>query len=130
MILRALVLWLIIALAETLHGILRVKLLNRRVGDHRARQIGVFTGSGIIVVIAYLSAPWLGAFSAGQLLGIGLLWLLLMLAFEIALGRLVFHASWPRIAADFDIRQGGLLAIGMAVLFLAPWIAAKLRGLI
>lgn len=45
-------------------------------------------------------------------------------------GRLVFRASWQRLASDFDFRQGGLLAIGMAVLFFAPLIAAKLRGLI
>ena len=53
-----------------------------------------------------------------------------MLAFEIAFGRLVFHASWQRLAADFDFRKGGLLSIGMAVLLVAPLLAAKLRGLV
>jgi len=32
--------------------------------------------------------------------------------------------------ADFDPRQGGLLAIGMCILFDAPILVAKLRGLI
>ena len=44
MIIKALVIWLLIAVADVLHGVLRVSLLNRRVGDHRARQIAVFTG--------------------------------------------------------------------------------------
>jgi hypothetical protein len=51
-LLKALLICLIIAVAEILNGILRVRLLKRRVGDHRARQIAVFTGSGIIFIIA------------------------------------------------------------------------------
>ena len=130
MILKALVIWLLIAVAEVLHGVLRVALLNRRVGDRRARQIGVFSGSVIILVIAWLFVPWIGAARADSLLGIGALWLVLMLAFDVAFGRWVFRASWSRITAEFDPRQGGLLALGMFGLFLSPWIAAKLRGLI
>lgn len=129
MIIKALVIWMLIAAAEVLHGVLRVSLLNRRVGDHRARQIGVFTGSAIILIISWLTVPWLGAFTDGQLFGIGFLWLALMLAFEIAFGRLVFHASWQRLASDFDFRKGGLLSIGVLVLFAAPFLAARLHRL-
>jgi hypothetical protein len=129
-LLKAFSIWLLIAAAEILHGILRVRLLNRRVGDHRARQIAVFTGSGIILVIAWLSVPWLGASTTDQWLGVGLLWLTLMLALEVGFGRLVVRASWQRLAADFDFRKGGLLSIGMAVLLVAPLLVAKLRGLV
>jgi hypothetical protein len=54
----------------------------------------------------------------------------LMLAFEIAFGRLVFRASWQRIAAAFDFRKDGLLSIGMIVLLIAPLLMTKLRGLV
>ena len=130
MIIKALVIWMLIAVAEVLHGVLRVSLLNRRVGDHRARQIGVFTGSAIILIISLLTVPWLGASTNGQLFGIGFLWLMLMLAFEIAFGRLVFRASWQRLASDFDFRKGGVLSIGMLILFAAPFLATKLHGLL
>lgn len=129
MILRAFVIWVLIAAAEVAHGILRVKLLNRRVGDRRARQIAVFTGSALIVLIAWILTPWLGASTASQCFWIGFMWFVLMLAFELWLGRL-FGFSWKRLAADFDLRKGGLLSIGMAVLWIAPWIGAKLHGLI
>jgi len=52
-----------------------------------------------------------------------------MLGLEIAFGRLIFRVSWKRLAADFDFRQGGLLSLGMLVLFLAPFLAAKGSGL-
>jgi hypothetical protein len=129
-LLKALMVWLLIAVAEVLHGIVRVRLLNRRVGDHRARQIGVFTGSVIILMISWFAVPWLRASTTGQLLGIGFFWLALMLALEVGFGRLVFRASWQRIAADFDFRKGGLLAVGMLVLLIAPVLVAKLRGLV
>ena len=44
-------------------------------------------------------------------------------------GRLVFRASWQRLASDFDFRKGGLLSIGMLILFAAPFLATKLRSL-
>ncbi len=49
---KAVIVWVAIAFAEMVQGILRVRLLNRRVGDHRARQIGVATGSLLILAIA------------------------------------------------------------------------------
>jgi len=125
MLFRAVIVWMAIALAETVHGILRVRLLNRRVGDHRARQIGVGTASLIILAIAWLTVPWIAPASRGDALGVGAFWLAAMLAFEIILGRLVFHATWDRIVADFDLRRGGLLGFGMLVLFFAPLLLAR-----
>jgi len=128
MMFRALIVWLLIALAEVLQGILRVRFLNRRVGDHRARQIGVFVASAIILVITWIAIPWVGTGHAPDLLGIGMVWLVLMLALDIGFGRLVFHASWDRIFAELDVRRGGLLGFGMLVIFFAPLFMAKLRG--
>lgn len=130
MVARGLLIGLLIALAEVFQGFLRVTYLNRHVGDRRARQIGVFTGSAIILVIAWFTVPWIGAGTSRQLLGVGALWLVLMLALDIGFGRYVFHASWQRLLAEFDVRRGGLLGIGMFVLFVAPLLVAKLRGLI
>lgn len=129
-ILRAFLAWLIIAAAEVLQGILRVRFLNRRVGDHRARQVGVATGCGLIFGIAWFSVPWIGAKTWPGLLGVGLLWFALMLTFDLSFGRLVFRAPWSRIAADFDPRRGNFLGLGMIFVFAAPLLVAKFRGLI
>ena len=42
-------------------------------------------------------------------------------------GRYGAHASWSRIASDYNLFQGGLLPIGLLVLTAAPLIAAKFR---
>lgn len=118
--------WMLIAAVETVHGILRVRFLNPLVGDHRARQIAVFSGSALILLMARFVVPPLGIHSRMGLLSVGLLWLLLMLGYEIILGRWVFHLSWKRIGSDFNLRQGGLLVFGMIVLFLAPLLVMRL----
>ena len=54
---RSIEVWLVISVAETVHGIARVTLLQPLVGDFAARQITVFTASLIIVAIALPGPP-------------------------------------------------------------------------
>ena len=62
------------------------------------------------------------------MLAVGVFWLGLTLAFEILFGRFVVGASWERLAADYNVLEGGLLPFGMLVLLLSPFIAMKIRG--
>ncbi len=127
MILKAILVWVIIAVGETINGIFRVHYLSRKVGSHRARQFALISGSLVILLIGWIAVPWIGPDSYRECLLLGLVWLLLMLAFDIAFGRFVFHYSWGRIAADFDVRKGNFLAIGMLVIFLTPLLVTKLH---
>jgi hypothetical protein len=124
---RAVLAWLLIALAETLHGAVRAMWLVPLVGDLASRQIGVLTGSVIVLIIAWATFDWMGARNRADQWGVGLLWLALMLAFEIGLG-LAVGAGWERLLADYLPWKGGFMLAGMAVLALAPWIAARLRS--
>lgn len=129
MIAKAVLAWILIAAAETAHGILRVKLLNPRVGDRRARRFSVFTGTALIMLVGWFAVPRIGPSSAHECLLVGSLWLALMVLFDVGLGRLYFHFSWRRIMDDFDVRKGGLLGFGMVALFFTPLAVAKVRGL-
>ena len=124
---RALSVWLLLTVAEFAHGILRASLLAPRVGDLRSR-IGVGTGALIIFAITVLTVRWMGARRPRALLAIGGVWLALTTVVEIGLGRVLLRYSWDRVSADFDVRRGGLLLLGLAVLALAPLLAARLRG--
>jgi len=125
---RAIAVWLVLICAEILHGIARGIFLVPHVGEFRSNQIGVFTGSIIILVIALTFVRWIGASRTADLLAVGALWLVLTLAFEIGFGRFVVGASWERLAADYNVPEGGLLPFGMLVQLFAPLIAGKLRG--
>lgn len=125
---KALLIGLLIAAAETIQGILRVRWLNRRLGDKRARRLAVIPGSLIILIIAWGFTPWIGISTPLEAFSTGLLWVALLLTYDLALGRYVFHFPWARLRADFDPRTGGMLGLGMIVLGLAPWLMGSLRG--
>lgn len=129
-ILRAFLIWILIALTEFLLGILRVRLLNRRVGDHKARQIGVGVSCLFFLLITHLTLPWIAATNPAELIILGLFWVCLMLVLDLAVGRLIFHFPWMRIAADFDPRRGNLLGIGMLFLFVTPLLVGAFRGVL
>jgi hypothetical protein len=128
--LRSIVVWLVFILAESLNGTVRNLWLVPSLGDFWAHQISFFTGSILVLAIATIFVKWLHATRISQLLNIGVLWLVLTLTFEICLGRFILGYSWERIAADYNLLQGGLMPFGLLLLTLAPLIAAKIRGVL
>lgn len=126
---RALGIWVALLVTESAHGIVRRLVLEPQLGDLRARQVSVFTGAGLIVLVLWLTLRWLGAHTRRRWWQLGLLWLTLTLAFELGLGR-ALGASWDRIASDFNPRQGGLLGFGMLVIGFAPRLLAARCGLV
>jgi len=125
---RAFLVWLLMMAAESIHGVLRTLYLVPLVGDFHALQIGAIVGSAIVVTVAYLCIQWIGAKSAHALWMVGLMWLILTLCFEFALGRYALGYPWQRMLADYNFLRGGLLLFGMGVLGLSPWIASALRS--
>lgn len=123
---RAILVWMLIVLAETGHGAIRQLLVAPVIGDLPARQIGVFIGCGIIFAIAWLTARWMGARTRRSQWQAGVLWVALTLAFEIILGRML-GLSWFRILSDYNLARGGLMLIGLAFMFTAPRLAWALR---
>lgn len=126
--LRAVGLWLVLMAAETLHGLWRVKVLSVWLGDEFARDVAVFTGSLIILLITFACIDWIPARDARTLLLVGLTWVVLTIGFELALGRFAFHLSLAEIAEDFNLFRGRLLPLGLLFLLFFPLLAARLRG--
>ena len=126
--LRATSLWLLLMAAETLQGLWRVKVLAPWIGEENARDVGVFTGTLIVLLITFACIDWIPARDARTLLLVGATWVGLTIGYEVALGRMAFDLSWGEIAADFDLSRGRLLYLGLIVLLFSPLLAAWLRG--
>ena len=124
---RGFAIWALLMLAEVLHGTARVLVLAPLVGDFRSRQIGVVTGSIIFLVLAFVFIGWIGARDSRELFGLGALWVVWTLAFELVLGRYVFDQTWERLLSDYAIWKGGLMPVGLLTLGLAPWIATQAK---
>lgn len=125
--LRAIVVWIVIILAETVHGIARIQILEPSVGEFRARQMAVFSGAAIIFLVTRSLIRWIGANGPFALVAIGLFWMVLTIAFELLIGRFVFGFSWQRIAAEYDITSGSLMPLGLVFLVFCPLLASISR---
>jgi hypothetical protein len=124
---RVLVVFGLIVVAESINGILRRLYLEPVVGSVQAARIGLLIALGLIFVICLAASRWLGPRSQLGWMQVGLVLVVLMLAFEIGLGRAMGY-SWNRILADYDPSRGGLMLLGMIGLLYAPRFAARLRG--
>lgn len=123
---RAALVWMLIMLAETGHGVVREVFIAPAIGGLKARQIGVLVACIIIFVIAWLTARWMGATTRRQQFMTGAFWVALTLVFEFALGR-ALGMSFGRILSDYNPAQGGFMLFGIAFMFVTPWLTKKLR---
>jgi len=124
---RALAAWLMVVAVEFAHGVVRTLYLIPLVGALRSRQIGVFTGSLLILIVAFLTIRYVAPPCRKAAILVGVLWTVLMVAFELSFGRLLGRPM-AELLSDYDVRAGGFLAFGMVVLGMAPWIALRVRG--
>ena len=123
---RGVLVWLLIIVVETIHGIARTILLEPLIGDFRARQVSVFTGAAMIALITFVFVRWLKGSSSRDFLLVGIMWVFLTVGFEMLLGRFAMNVSWERIASDYNLFHGGLMLFGLLAMLFAPWIMAKL----
>lgn len=122
---RAIALWLLIVLAESIHGTLRQLFLAPLLGDLLSRQWGVLTACVLIFLIAWFGSRWLDARTFAQQLKVGALWVVLMLAFEFSLGTALGYPP-ERLLADYNPAAGGFMGFGMLFLWFAPALAARI----
>ena len=118
--------WLLIAVLETVHGIVRALWLVPALGEPAAQRLGFAVGSALVLAVAWATSRWLGAGHGRAQLLAGALWLLLILGLELGVGR-ARGFGWERIAAEFDPRQGGLMLFGLLLMGLAPMLGARWR---
>ena len=74
-LIRARLVWVLMAGGEVRPGALRIKRPNRPGGDRHVGPVGVGTGSALNFARPGLTLPWLGAVTTGDLLtsgGLGL----------------------------------------------------------
>ena len=123
---RALAVWLLIVVGESIHGTIRQLFLAPVLGDLPARRLGVLTGSAIVFAIAWACVRWIGARTFAERLKVGALWVVLIAIFELGLGAALGY-SWERLLSDYDLAEGGFMGLGLLFLLFAPALAARAR---
>lgn len=127
MILRGVLAWCVLMVTAVLNGAFRVALLNPRLGEPTGHIISSLMLALFILLLAWVLVPWVGPTSSGEALAVGLLWLLLTLAFEFGFGHFAAHKPWGELLADYNIAAGRVWVLVLLTTFLAPVVAVRLR---
>lgn len=121
-VLRIVALCVVLACAETLHGIVRTVVLNPRIGKERAIKLSALTGTLLAFCICWLLVPGINLQSAAAHLALGVGVAAFMAGFDIAIGRLLMRKSWAKIWPDFNPATGNYLIFGLLALCFIPWV--------
>ncbi len=119
-IIRIIALCVVLAGVETLHGIVRIKLMIPHIGKHRAVKLSAFTGTLLALATCWALVPDIGLQSSQAHLTLGLGLAAFMAAFDVAIGRWLMRKSWAKIWPDFDPRSGNYLLFGLVGLSISP----------
>lgn len=120
MIFKIILGFILIAFIETLNGIFRIKVLNKSFTKKLSKFISFILGSILIFLINLFYIPILGISSQEEAFFIGFTWALLMILYDVFVGKFMFKISWENIADDFDILKGNLLSLGIILIVFMP----------
>jgi hypothetical protein len=124
---RAIMVWLLIMLVETVHGVARGLLLAPRVGEEIASRIGWPVGMILVLLVSAAAIRWMRIRGSKALLATGAMWAVLTIGFEFLIGYLR-GMGWPEIVAELN-PASGLMVYSAAVMFFAPLLAGRYRGM-
>jgi hypothetical protein len=104
------------------NGAVREGGLRHWLGEGPARQVSTLMLLGFFALyMAAVFRLW-PLDSPAQALGVGAMWLVLTLAFEFTLGRLVSQLSWPELLAEYNLFAGRLWVLVPLWVAVAPYV--------
>lgn len=127
LLVKGVAVWGVILVLAFANAGLREVILIPRFGNVRSLTASGVILSLLVLLVAYVSLPWMGAIRTRELLTIGLSWFALTLVFDLLLGR----AQGERLRQQLDaylFKRGNLWPVVLLVTASAPYLAAKLRG--
>ena len=125
---RACAIWLILLVAAVMNGAMRQGVLVPFWGEGAAHYVSTVLLALIIFFVALLLSPWLNLDSRRQAWVVGLLWMMLTVAFEFGAGHFVFGTPWSKLLADYHLTEGRIWIIIPLAMLLTPPTLYRMHG--
>jgi hypothetical protein len=129
MILRTVVIWLGLLVLAILNGGFREGVLVPRIGRGVAQAVSSIMLSLLILALGWVTMPWIAPRTLQDAWTIGVIWVVLTLAFEFLAGHFVFGKPWQELLADYNLLAGRIWVMVLIVTLMTPIIAFTKRGL-
>ena len=125
---KSLPVWLMIIPLAVLNGAIRDSLLQSLLGRYALPASGISL-SVMVLLLAWVFVPRFGAKEPWQLVWVGMVWAVLAVLFECALG--VGLGRTPgEILTAYNVTTGNLWLLVVVCVGCAPWVAGRLRGIV
>lgn len=120
--------WLPLVVIAIANGTFRQIVFQQSLGELHAHQLS--TAIGIIlfgVYIYWVIRRWKPE-TMNETIRIGMLWMILTITFELALGRLVLSRDWSLLLRDYNLCEGRVWILVLIWVALAPSVFFKLSN--
>ena len=112
--------WLPLVVIAFVNGTIRQIGFQKALGDLHAHQLSTAIGITVFgIYIYWLIRRW-KLESQSEAIKIGLLWMVLTIAFEFALGRLVLDREWSVLLHDCNLFEGRVWVLVILWVAIAP----------
>jgi hypothetical protein len=119
--------WFGMMVLAVLNGLARDRLYGPRVGELAGHQFSTATLLILFGLYFYgLERLW-PLYSRQTAWAIGVVWLIMTLVFEMALGRFVARATWKGMLADYNVLAGRLWILVPVWVLCGPYVVFRLR---
>ncbi len=112
--------WFVLMILAIANGAFREKVLLSRYSELRAHQLSTITGSILITAAVFVLHLFRPLDQLTDAIAIGLIWLLMTVAFEFGFGHFVMKKSWPVLLNDYNLKAGRVWALFLIWLVLLP----------
>ena len=129
MILRSIAIWFALLGIAIVNGAVRSAWISPRLGEYAGHVLSTIVLCAFIVWLAFATIRWVAPAGLREGFLVGVLWLVLTVAFEFIGGHYLFGDPWPKLLADYDILHGRLWLLVLVTNLLAPLWAAKMKGI-
>lgn len=127
MLVRATIIWLLLAFLAILNGAVREAVLRPALGEQAGHVVSTLIFCVVILLVTIVALGWIGPSSWRAALMVGLAWVGLAVVFEFLAGHYLFGSSWTQLLADYDLREGRVWLLVLITSLLAPVWAYRLR---
>lgn len=128
-VLKSAAIWAAFIPIAIANGLIREKLLAPVLGSRLALPLSGLSGAALFFLLVHVSLPWVGPLPVRRSLAIGLVWLVMTVAFEFLFGRFVAGKPWRELLQAYDPTTGNLWLLVLLVIALSPVSVVALRGL-
>ena len=128
MILKYTIAWVPMVFIAIVNGAVRQFGYGKLLNQLPAHQLSCLTGIALFFVYTWCLSLYWPLESSRQAFTIGLIWLILTIAFEFLFMQYGAKVPWGKLLQDYNILEGRLWVLVLFAVFMAPYVVFRIRS--